>query len=216
MTTQKRKQIFNALLGSTVLLTSIQATAAEYLPNIERREVVTPGIDTENFEISTFMSLLSVQDFSVEPHFSVRLAYHAHENWFFEGSLGQADIGASAMERSFNGTGGISNLETVSDRRYTDYHFNVGWNFLQGQTSYLGKKSMINSTYLTAGAGITNFADQNNMTINFGIGQRLLFNDNLAFRVEAKDYVVSYDNPPGGTKSSQHNLSIGVGLGLFF
>ncbi len=183
-------------------------TAAHYEANIERREVVTPGIDTENFEISTYATLLSVQNFSTEPQFGLRLAFHLHDTFFLEGSISQADIGASELE-SNNGT------FAFLDRRYTDYHLSSGWHFLQGYSSF-GRKRIIHNTYLIGGAGITNFANQNNFTVNFGLGHRLLLNDNLGIRLEGRNYLVQYDNPPIGSTTKQNNLALSLGLSLFF
>jgi len=177
--------------------------AAEYLPNVERREIVTPGIDTENFEISTFLSLLSVQNASLEPHFGMRLAYHAHELFFLEASLGQTDVNGALVQ----------NLE---DQRYTDYHLSMALNILPGQASLFGGRSLIHNTYLIAGGGVTNFAEQNNFTFNFGLGYRLLLNDNLAIRAETRDYIVTYDTPLPGTNTRQHNLAMSLGVSLFF
>ena len=198
------------LFGLTVCASvqSTFATAAEYLPNIERREVVTPGIDSENFEISSFVSLISVQDFGVEPQFGLRLAYHIHEDFFVEGSIAQTDVGASSTERA-------NNALAFDERRYTDYHLSTGWNFLHGYSTF-GDRRVVHNTYLIGGAGITNFADQNNFTTHFGLGQRLLLNDTLAIRLEGKNYMVSYDSPLQGSTSTQHNIALSLGLSLFF
>lgn len=204
--------------GLLACLCSFQAIAADYEPNIERREIVTPGIDIENFELTAVVSMLSVQDYNIQPHFGLRLAYHAHEKIFIEGSVGQADIGVSSVERLFSdgSSAATFNLNTLGDRRYTDYHLSLGWSILPGYTSYGEGKTMIQNAYLIGGAGITNFAAQNNFTVNFGAGYRLLFNDSLALRVEARDYIVTWDTPPGGVASRQHNLALSLGASLFF
>lgn len=197
-----------SIISACAIFTPSLSSAAEYSPNVERREIVTPGIDTENFEFSSFVSLISVQDFGMEPHFGLRLALHLHENFFIEGSFGQTDLGSSSLERSNN------SLE-FADRRYTDYHLSTGWHFLEGYSSF-GSRRMIHTTYLLGGAGMTNFADQNNFTVNVGIGHRLLINDSLGIRLEGRDYVVSYDNPLASSTSTQHNLALSLGLSLFF
>jgi outer membrane beta-barrel protein len=181
---------------------------AEYLPNIERREVVTPGIDSANFELSSFVSLLSVQEYTVASLIGLRLALHLNESLFIEGNLSQADIGSSTFERADNSV-------QFSDRRYTDYHLSTGWHLLQGYSSF-GKRRMIHNTYVIGGAGITNFANKNNFTYNFGLGHRLLINEHVGIRLEGRDYVVNYDTPLIGSSGTQHNLALSFGLSLFF
>lgn len=205
---------FSAVMFSLAI--QAPATAAEYLPNIERREIVTPGINNENFEISAFLSMVSVQDFSVEPHFGLRLSFHAHEDLFIEGSIGQADIGSSAVDRFSGSTPGVPETPTLVDRRWTDYHLSLGWHILAGQSSFLSGRQLIHNTYIIGGGGLTNFADQNNFTINGGLGHRVLINDSLAVRVEARDYIVSYDTPIPGSNSRTHNLALSLGLSMFF
>lgn len=212
---QKRKN--RTLLCLGMLFFSASAQAVDYVPNIERREIVTPGIDTENLELTAMASFISVQDYNFEPHFSFRLAYHPHESFFIEGSAGQADIGISQVERAVDDglISGASNLTLFEDRSYTDFHLSLGWVVLPGHTSFRGK-TYIQQLYLIGGGGLTNFADSNNTTVNFGAGYRLLITDNLAIRAEARDYIVSWDDPPFGTSARQHNLSMGLGVSLFF
>ena len=159
--------------------------------------------------------MINIQDYNVEPHFGLRLAFHASETLFLEGSMGQADVGISSAERAANASTAVSNANFLDDRRYTDYHISLGWVALPGHTSFRGK-TYIQQGYLIGGTGITNFANENNTTINFGAGYRLLINDNLAVRAEARDYIVSWDNPPVGVASRQHNFALGLGLSLFF
>jgi len=194
------------------LVVTGQSLAAEYIPEIKRREVVTPNLDTDNFEIGALVSLLSVQDFTVEPRLSMHFTYHLNESYFLEGSFGQADIGISAAE---------GNTPAFEDRSYTDYHLSFGWNILPGEayfgTAKKGNKRTYNQNfYLLGGAGVTNFANDNAMTLHLGGGYRVLLTDKLAVRFEAKDFITSIDEQFVGNRGRQHNLTIGVGASLFF
>ena len=181
--------------------------AGDYMPDIERREIVTPAIDTENFELAAFLSVFSVQDFTTEPKVSIHLAYHINEDFFIEGVLGQTDVGLSAAE-------GTS--PAFDDRGYLDYSLNLGWNFLPGQAYYRGKNTYTTTAYLVGGIGSTDFADDSSSTLVIGGGYKVLLTDNLAIRFEAKDFITSIEDQTVANRSRQHNLSLGAGVSLFF
>ena len=54
-------------------------------PEVARREVVTPKIETENFEVGAFAGILGIEDFGTNTVYGVRLAYHITEDFFVEG-----------------------------------------------------------------------------------------------------------------------------------
>ncbi len=51
-------------------------------PDIYRRDINVPRIDTENFEITAYYGLLDVEDFGAESTVGVRVAYHITEDFF--------------------------------------------------------------------------------------------------------------------------------------
>ncbi len=57
-------------------------------PEVERREVKEPEIDTEDFEIGAFAGVLSIEDFGSDLVYGLRLAYHVTEGFFVEGTVG--------------------------------------------------------------------------------------------------------------------------------
>lgn len=59
-------------------------------PDIYRREINVPRIDTENFEITAYYGVLDVEDFGTEPAYGVRVAYHITEDFFVEGAYGMS------------------------------------------------------------------------------------------------------------------------------
>jgi len=212
-----RRLVLTSALTVSLLCTTQASFADEYLPNVKRREVVTPAIDTENFEIGTFISILSVENFSPDLHFGLRAAYHINEDFFLEGSFGQTDLGSSATEEFILANPGAApGFQSLEDRRYTDYHLSLAWNIFPGTAHYRKLRTMTSSLYAIGGVGLTNFADSNDLTINFGAGYRMLFNDTLSFRVEARDYLVSRDAAgPAGT-DQQSNLAMSAGVSLLF
>ena len=57
-------------------------------PQVERREVKTAKIDTENWEAGAYVGSLSVEDFEVNLVFGARIAYHLSEDFFAEAIVG--------------------------------------------------------------------------------------------------------------------------------
>lgn len=200
---------FLSKLTTALLMVSMAPVsfAGDFIPDIKRRDIVTPAIDTENFELAAFRNLFSVQDFTMEPKVSLHLAYHINEDFFVEASLGQTDVGLSAAEEG---------TPDFSDRGYVDYHLSLGWNFLPGEAYYSDTKTYTTSAYLIGGIGSTDFAGDTSSTLHFGGGYRVLITDNLAIRFEAKDFITSIEDGTIANRSRQHNLSIGVGASLFF
>ena len=68
-------------------------------PDIERREIEPPRIDTEDFEVGIFAGQLSVEDFGVNTVTGARFAYHVTEGFFVELAAGQADTELTSFER---------------------------------------------------------------------------------------------------------------------
>src|SRR5687767_15960838 len=68
-------------------------------PDVERREIEPPRIDTEDFEVGILAGQLSVEDFGVNTVSGVRFAYHVKEGFFVELAAGQDDTELTSLER---------------------------------------------------------------------------------------------------------------------
>ncbi|MDX1812872.1 MAG: outer membrane beta-barrel domain-containing protein, partial [Gammaproteobacteria bacterium] len=53
-------------------------------PEVERRVVELPQIESDDFEITGFSGILSVEDFGANPVYGGRFAYHVNEDLFVE------------------------------------------------------------------------------------------------------------------------------------
>lgn len=179
-------------------------------PEVERREIVKPKIDTEDFEIAVFGGVMSVEDFGVNPVVGASLAYHFSESLFVEGAAGVTDT----EETSFELLSGAAELLTDDERRFTYYNASIGWNLFPGE-AFVGRNRAFNqSFYVIAGLGSTRFGGDDLFTINVGAGYRLLFNDVWALRVDFRDHV--FDSDLLGASKTVHNLTGRVGFSLFF
>lgn len=190
---------------------SPDATATDQViqPQIDRREIRTPRIDTEDFEVGAFIGLLSVEDFGAEPVYGGRLAYHVSEDFFVEGTLGTSTV----SDQTFCDTAGLclfSNREEI----LTYYALSVGYNFLPGEIFLGRKQARTSNVYLLAGVGNTNFAEDDRFTFNIGVGIRVLPTDWLALHLTLRDYM--FESDILGTSEIKNNFEWTFGASIFF
>ncbi len=179
-------------------------------PEVERREVKEPAIDREDFEVGAFLGIMSIEDFGSDFVYGVRLAYHVTEGFFVEATVGQTEAGLTSFEVLSGGAPIISD----SERTYTYYNLNVGYNLLPGE-GYIGEGRAYNTNfYLIAGLGSTTFAGDDRYTVNFGAGFRFLLNDSVALHVDFRDHLFDIDIL--GEDKTTHNLEGHFGVTVFF
>ena len=177
--------------------------------SVERREIDEAAIDSEDFEVTIYGGLLSIEDFGVSGVAGGKIAYHLSEQLFVEGTLGYS----KANETTFERLNGNIQLLTDDQREYTFYNISLGYNFL-GET-FVGDDYAFNSAfYIIAGAGSTEFAGDSLFTFNFGTGYRVLLNDALALHVDFRDHLFDIDLL--GENKTAHNLEFSLGVSLFF
>lgn len=198
-----------ALITSAGISTVVLAETAEQVvrPEIERREVSEADIDTEDFEIGVFGGLMNVEDFGTNPVYGARAAYHVTEYIFVEGTYGRTSTDETSAER-------LSGFQIVNDRDLDYYNLSFGLNILPGE-SFIGSRWAFTSDfYIIGGVGSTSFGGEDEFTWNVGFGYRMLVNDWLAFRVDARDHVFDVDLL--GESQTNHNLEFTGGLSIFF
>ena len=138
-------------------------------PDVERREIDTAKIDTEDFEVGVFAGQMSVEDFGVNTVAGARFAYHITEGFVVELAAGQTDTEQTSFERL---SGAAQLLLTDSEREYTYYNLSLGYNIFPGE-SFIGKSRALNtSLYVIGGVGKTTFAGDERFTVNLGLGMR--------------------------------------------
>lgn len=179
-------------------------------PEVERREIKEPKIDTENFEIGAFVGIMSVEDFESNIVYGVRLAYHVTEGFFVEGTFGQTDAGLTSFERLSGGAPILSD----SDRTFTFYHLNLGYNILPGEVFFGEGRAYNTNLYLIGGLGSTRFAGDDRFTVNFGVGYRFLLTDSIALHLDFRDHLFDIDLL--GEDKTVHNLEGNLGVTVFF
>jgi outer membrane beta-barrel protein len=179
-------------------------------PNVERREIKTAKIDTEDFEVGVFAGQISVEDFGVNTLVGAQFAYHITEGFFVELAAGRANTELTSFER----LSGAAQLLTDAEREYSYYNVSLGYNVFPGQ-AFIGKKRALNTDlYVIGGVGKTNFAGDNRFTVNVGLGMRMMPLDWLAVHADLRDQVFDIDLL--GQQKTAHNLEAHLGVTFFF
>ncbi len=200
-----------ALITGTGVAPVVLAEAPEQVvrPEIERREVRAADIDTEDFEIGVFGGVMSVEDFGTNVVYGARAAYHVTEYVFVEGAYGRTSTDKTSAER----LGGFQILND-NDRDLDYYNLSFGFNLFPGESFVGSKWAFTSDFYIIGGVGSTSFAGDDAFTWNVGFGYKVLANDWLALRVDARDHV--FDIDVLGESQTNHNLELTGGLSIFF
>lgn len=179
-------------------------------PEVERRTVRVPKIDTENVELGAFFGALSIEDFGTNNVYGLSAAYHITEDFFFRGQYGRSEAGRT----SFETLGGNVQLLTGDERQFTYYSLSLGYNFLPGEV-FLGRGRAMNSSfYIVGGIGSTEFAADERFTVSFGAGYRVLPTDWLAVHIGVEDRV--FESDLLGSSKLVNNLEAQLGVTVFF
>lgn len=180
-------------------------------PQVERRDVSRPKVDTEDFEVGGYIGFLSIEDFGSNTVYGARLAYHITEGLFAEATLGQSDAGKTSYEIL---SGSSAPLLTSDEREFRYYDFSLGYNLLPGEVFFGRGTAKLSQGYILAGAGTTDFAGQRKQTIDIGFGLRLLWNQRFAVQTEVRDHMFSLDLL--GRRETTHNPEITLGVTVLF
>jgi outer membrane beta-barrel protein len=132
------------------------------------------------------------------------------ESFFLEAAVGTSD----ADKTSFELLSGNVQLLTDDQREFTYYNLSLGYNVLPGEVFLGGSHAFNSQFYLIGGVGSTRFAGNDEYTVNFGAGYRLLFTDWLSLHLDVRDHM--FDSDLLGQEKTTHNIEIHSGLTIFF
>jgi len=186
-----------------------EAPAPVIEPQVDRRTIKIPAIDSDDLEIGYYTGVLSVEDFGSETVSGWRLAYHLTEDLFLEGALGDSTV-TDEQFRTLLPSGIF--VEPVEELRY--WVVSVGLHFLPGEV-FVGKKYAFGSgVYMVAGIGNVEFADVSSTIFSAGLGVRMLPLDWVSLRVEMRDHI--FDQDILGRNKQTHNFELTFGLSAYF
>ncbi len=177
-------------------------------PEIERRDITIPKIDTENWEVGAYAGVISFEDFGSEVVYGIRGAYHVTEDFFLELNYGQSEI----SDENFRNFG----LAIFPDQEedVTFYNFSLGYNFLPGEVFVGTKWAMTSTMYFVFGAGNTEFIDEDELTYILGFGLKVVPKDFLTLRLEARDNI--FESDLLGNNEFKHNMELNFGIAFIF
>ncbi len=178
-------------------------------PVLERRTINVPKIDTEKFEVGIFVGVLSVEDFGSSMLRGMRVDVHATEDFFIEGSYGQASV----SDESFR-SAGIAAFGSSGQQFLDYYNVVLGYNLFPGQIFWSTSRAWTSAAYLVAGAGNSNIANDDYFSIVFGMGIRAQPTDWLSLRVEARGHEMETNLL--GRRKMAHNFEANFSVGVFF
>ena len=190
---------------------SADAPPAEQVvkPELDRRTVRAPRIDVDDFEISAFAGILSVDDFGSNGTFGARLGYHVTEDLFVEATYQQSTV----SDQNYYDLGFLP----VFSQREVDlktYDISVGLNLFPGEV-FVGKSwATTSAVYLIGGVGNTTLDNRDYITFNFGFGLRVLTADWFALRLEMRDLMWQSDLL--GKNELKHNFELTLGASFYF
>lgn len=179
-------------------------------PDNQQREAYEAQIDSEFFEIGAFAGFLAIEDFGSSEVVGLKASFHATEDFFLQANIGHAEAEQSTAEYYF----GDNEISIIKDRDYNYYNLLVGYNIFPGETFVTQNLTFNSAFYLVAGAGNTDFADDNHFTITVGSGYRIILKDWLTVNVDFRDH--SFEAEIGPKTKRTHNLEFTTGLTAFF
>lgn len=198
------------LLGQQAISVEDEEVPPVIDPEVERREVRIPKIDSENFEVGAYAGVMSIEDFGSDTVFGVRAAFHASEDFFVEAAYGKSEAGRT----SFEVLSGAVDLLAEDEREFTYYNLSLGYNVLPGEVFLGSSRAFTSSLYAILGAGSTEFAGDDRFTVNAGLGFRLIANDWLAVHADVRDHLFDIDLL--GEEKTVHNIEYHFGFTFFF
>jgi outer membrane beta-barrel protein len=179
-------------------------------PKVERRQVDEDDIDTEDWFIGGFGGILSIEDFGSSSVTGGRLSYLISENFFLEAQYGASEAGRTSYET----LSGSVELLTPEQRQFEYYDLSIGYNLFPGE-AFIGESWAFNTAFfIVAGAGNTDFAGDSHFTISYGAGYRFLATDWLDLNISMRNR--TFDSDLLGEEKSTQNLSLDIGLNIFF
>lgn len=178
-------------------------------PKTERREINSPAIDSERFEVGAYMGFLSVDGFNTNLLYGISGSYHINDKWLAQVNYGTSDVDKSTYEDVVD-----ASFIRDGDRDFEFFNLLAGYKLFPGR-SYAGSLRKLDSNIvLLAGVGQTSFAGEDNISLTLGTSYRVVLTDFLTCNIDFKDHIVDYEFL--GTSSVTHNLEFSFGVNALF
>ncbi len=180
-------------------------------PSVDQERISEAMIDSEFFELGFYTGILSVEDFGTQPVYGIKASFHATEDFFLQANYGQSEVQETSYERL---SGDDTSILTDKQRELSYYDVLLGYNIFPGETFVTQSTTYNSAFYLVAGAGNTKFVGDNNFTVVFGTGYRLILTDWLTWNMDYRDHI--FETKLLTEKKTTHNIEFSTGLTVFF
>jgi len=199
----------NVLADDKPSLFDLSGELPEINPDVERRDIVLPKIDTEDFELGVYAGVLSVEDFGANLMWGMKAIFHITEDFFLNGNVSYSEIDDENLRRLNLPIFGESKTRKVRDQSLL-----LGWNVLPGEAFFTDSYVFTSSLYILFGVGTINFDSEDYFTLTGGVGFKILPTDWLALSVESR--ISEYESSILGYKKHSHNTELSMGVSVFF
>jgi outer membrane beta-barrel protein len=172
-------------------------------PNIARRDIVVPAIDTEQYEVGAFAGTLATTRDNSLGVFGVRAGMFFTEDFFGEWSFAT----------SLGGKNDSTGPESGDPVKVDSFGVSLGYNLLPLEL-FNGETSVMPAwIYVLGGAAQTSYDDESFVSGHFAIGMRVMPADHWSVRVEIRNelWPASGDESKGSV-----NLQYTFGVGYAF
>ena len=185
-------------------------TDAVFQPAVERADFSLANIDAQDFEISLYSGILSVEDFGTNNVIGGRLGYHVTERFFLEGTYGKSEPGKTSYEQ----LSGASVLLTDEDRKLNYYNVLVAFDLFPGEAFLTSRWAFNSAVYVVGGVGSTDFGGDDRFTTTYGAGFRFVATDWFVMRFDVRDHLYRIDLI--GPEKTAHNIELVASFGVYF
>lgn len=207
------QRLFLMLVLALASLSHNQASANDdsvVNPQIDRREVLDDMLDSENFEIGLQGGVISIEDFESSPWISAHVGYHITESFYVKARYAMAEGGLTSFEKIANS----APLLTDKEREMRYYGLNLGYNLFPGEI-FFTKDTIFNSVFsVELGGGSTDFAGDEQFTLNLTANYRIFLTDYLAWDIAMSDYL--FDTTITGESKTTQNFVFATGIAFYF
>ena len=192
-------------------LEELQNIESVIQPKVERTKFNEALIQTQDIELIPTLSIFSIEDFGSNIMISLKVQYHATEDFFVGAEYGQSEAGQTSYEVLSSGS---APLLSADQRTYSYYMFNMSYNLLPGEAFLTDNTTLNMGIYATMGLGSADFGGNTNVVFAFGLGYRLLFSNFSSIYLEMRDHTFNSDIT--GLDKLTHNLELGFGYSFYF
>lgn len=178
-------------------------------PEVERREISLPKLDSLDLELGVHAGVLSVEDFGANISYGVDLTFHLTEDFFIQGVMSFSEITDESFRRLNLPLFGEDKTQDVQNTTLL-----LGWNFLQGEMFWWDSLVLSTNAYVLLGGGVINFDNEDHSQFVTGMGVKFIPKDWVSIKAEAQ--FKEYESNLLGYKKYSHNMEFLLGVGVNF